>query len=134
MLTPAYNGCSCSCHHSEGVYHVAACCYPDRKPQKFDGPDYHDDLESWKIRNKICDKHTFKYVDDDMEMRAANGRSLILSFWPKWIWNRKDAVHLYGLNTPQYKAGAYNVSVDMAYKKTGEYRPFTLGELIGEKS
>lgn len=26
---PAYNGCTCDCHRYPGVWHIAACCYPE---------------------------------------------------------------------------------------------------------
>jgi len=30
-LPPAYNGCTCSCHSTEGITHFSACCYPEKE-------------------------------------------------------------------------------------------------------
>lgn len=75
----------------------------------------------------------FRYTASDMELKTECGRSVILGYWPLWIWNRKESIHLYGLNTPQYKTNAYCVSVDAAKRRLGSYEPFTLNELLGEK-
>jgi hypothetical protein len=40
--TPAYDGCTCSCHRSPGMLHVTACCRPSK-----------GDLEALKFCEKI---------------------------------------------------------------------------------
>jgi len=83
-----------------------------------------------RLKKNITFLNCFNHCSDYLEIESDAGRSLILSYWPLWIWNRKDSYHLYGMSTPKYKPGCACVSIDEAKKAVGEYRPLEFKEIV----
>ncbi len=72
------------------------------------------------------------YLADYMEIVTKDRRSLILFHYAIPDWNRKNngAWHLYGQNEKDLKGPCMSVSIDNYYKLFGEYRPFSMDQIV----
>jgi len=85
------------------------------------------------------DGHINKYADlfssvQDVIWKSVAGQELFLSHYAHRIWpgSHKGVIHLYGHShdsIPDY-GKSMDVGVDVAYRLFGEYRPFSMDEIL----
>jgi len=69
-----------------------------------------------------------------LEFKKKHSQVIVLSHYPQLVWDRKHygAIHLFGHSHGRTKGGpgSMDCGVDNAYKLLGEYRPFSLEEVV----
>lgn len=79
-------------------------------------------------------KDMFASINDVMWCKERKDRPIFLSHYSHRVWHgsHKGYLHLYGHshNSIPDHGKSMDVGVDSAYKRTGEYRPFSIDEVI----
>ncbi len=82
----------------------------------------------------IIQKHSNVVWAGDLKTLKVNGVSITLCHYAMRVWNKSHfgAKHLYGHShgTLEPQKGSLDVGVDSAYDLLGEYKPFSLDEVI----
>lgn len=79
-------------------------------------------------------KDLFTSINDVMWCKERNDRPIFMSHYSHRVWegSHKSYIHLYGHShdsIPDY-GKSMDVGVDVAYRMFGEYRPFSIDEII----
>lgn len=79
-------------------------------------------------------KHLFTSLGDTLTFKDNNGHTIFMSHYAHRIWlgSHKGIIHLYGHShdsIPDH-GKSMDVGIDVAYRLFGEYRPFSLEEIL----
>lgn len=120
------------------LYFLGDFCFKDHR----DTPKWRSRINCQDIR--VCrgnhDHHIDKYrssfsnIQDVQWFKGSKDHQIFMSHYSHRVWegSHKGYIHLYGHSHDTIKdyGRSMDVGVDVAYRLTGEYRPFSLDEII----